>query len=108
MNRTRTLGTIVVLALVLVLAAGLSVQLPQGAAHAQDPDREPALQQVAAPLAPLGTAFTYQGHLTDGGNPAEGEFDLLFDLYDEAVGGVVLGTVTVPDQIVIHNGVLTS
>ena len=98
MNRTPTLITVVVLALVLVLAAGLSVQLPRGAAHAQDPEREAAPQQAAAPQAPLGTTFTYQGQLIDGGSPAEGEYDLLFDLYDEAVGGALLGTVTVSDH----------
>jgi len=28
--------------------------------------------------APLGTAFTYQGRLTDGANPATGIYDLRF------------------------------
>ena len=30
---------------------------------------------VAATAAPLGTAFTYQGRLNDGTNPANGSYD---------------------------------
>jgi hypothetical protein len=98
MKRTPTLATTLVVALMLALVAGLSVQLPQGAAHAQDPDRDAAPQGVLAPQAPLGTTFTYQGQLTDGGSPADGEYDLRFDLYDQASAGNLLGTVTVPDH----------
>jgi hypothetical protein len=97
MKRTPTLVTTLVLALMLALVAGLSAQLPQGAAHAQDPDRGPVPQQLSAPQAQLGTSFTYQGRLTDGGSPADGEVDLRFGLYDAASGGNLLGTVTVPD-----------
>lgn len=32
--------------------------------------------------APLGTAFTYQGQLTDRGNPANGNYDLQLTLPD--------------------------
>ena len=42
---------------------------------------------AAAPMG-MGTAFTYQGHLSDRtGNPANGIFDLRFALYDEPTGG---------------------
>src|SRR5215510_6743101 len=34
-----------------------------------------------------GTAFTYQGRLTDGGAPANANYDLQFTLWDAAVGG---------------------
>jgi len=34
----------------------------------------------------LGTSFTYQGKLTDGGAPANGSYDLVFTLYDAASG----------------------
>ena len=34
-----------------------------------------------------GTAFTYQGRLNDGGNPATGLYDLRFGLYDAASAG---------------------
>ncbi len=32
---------------------------------------------------PLGTAFTYQGHLNDGGSPANGDFDMVFTLWND-------------------------
>jgi hypothetical protein len=45
--------------------------------------------------APLGTAFTYQGKLTDGTNPANGLYDLRFAIYDAAGGsGLVTGPLT--------------
>jgi len=34
-----------------------------------------------------GTAFTYQGRLTDNGNPASGNYDMQFKLYDTATVG---------------------
>jgi hypothetical protein len=37
------------------------------------------------------TAFTYQGRLTDAGNPANGNYDLRFQLYDAPTGGNVIG-----------------
>ena len=35
---------------------------------------------------PLGTAFTYQGQLQDGGSPAQGTYAFRFALYDAARG----------------------
>ena len=42
--------------------------------------------------APVGTAFTYQGRLSDGPNPASGTYDLKFTLYDDPSAGSVVGT----------------
>ena len=56
-------------------------------------------QEGAAPAAMVGTAFTYQGRLSDGSGPVNGTCDLVFRLYDEAgsgsppTGGTLLGTV---------------
>jgi hypothetical protein len=36
---------------------------------------------------PQGTAFTYQGELSDGGHPANGTFDMTFTLFDAATSG---------------------
>ena len=42
-----------------------------------------------------GTAFTYQGRLNDGTNPATGNYDLQFTIYDSGSGGsVVAGSLT--------------
>src|SRR5690349_16533133 len=41
----------------------------------------------ASPLAPIGSGFTYQGRLTNGGNPASGPYDFVFTLFDAASAG---------------------
>jgi hypothetical protein len=38
-----------------------------------------------------GTAFSYQGHLNAGGNPANGSYDLRFAIYDSLANGSVMG-----------------
>ena len=38
-----------------------------------------------------GTAFTYQGRLNDGANPANGSYDLRFTMYDSPGGGLIAG-----------------
>jgi hypothetical protein len=50
--------------------------------------------------APLGTAITYQGVLTDAGTPVSGTFDLHFGLFDQASGGSELGAVIAEDLVV--------
>jgi hypothetical protein len=62
---------------------------------------------LCLPAFAQGTAFTYQGRLNDGGNPAGGIYDLRFTLYDAAsVGTQQGGTVDVPDAPVT-NGLFT-
>ncbi len=39
------------------------------------------------------TAFTYQGELTENGQPADGLFDMSFALWDAALGGTQVGAV---------------
>lgn len=49
----------------------------------------------------VGTVFTYQGHLSDGGTPANGVYDFQIKLYDAAsLGSQVGSTVTVNDKAV--------
>jgi hypothetical protein len=64
---------------------------------------------------PLGTAFTYQGHLKDGGSPANGNFDMIFKLFDAAAAGNQIGpTLTFdgvggnPPPVNVTNGCLPS
>jgi len=44
---------------------------------------------------PLGVGFTYQGRLIDGGTPANGNYDLIFNLYDAPTNGNVLGSFSI-------------
>ena len=50
-----------------------------------------AAQGDAGARASVGTAFTYQGHLTDSGSPASGRYDLSFALYDDPDAGAQVG-----------------
>ncbi len=64
-----------------------------------------------APLssaANLGTAFSYQGQLIDGGTPANGSFDFRFDLYDSAGtdSGNLLGQVDL-SSVPVQAGLFT-
>jgi hypothetical protein len=42
---------------------------------------------ISEAAAAQSTAFTYQGKLTDAGNPANGTHDLQFRLFDTLIGG---------------------
>ncbi len=46
-----------------------------------------SLLGVVTQAAPLGTAFTYQGQLSDGGLPANGNYDFTFTLFDQGSSG---------------------
>ena len=51
------------------------------------------LSSSVVPAFAQGTAFTYQGQLTDRGSPANGSYDLTFILYDAVTNGVRSGAV---------------
>ena len=57
--------------------------------------------------APLGTAFTYQGRLTDGGMPANGIYDLRFTIYDALTNGGTGGTVVTNAATPVAGGLFT-
>ncbi|MFO1507582.1 MAG: hypothetical protein U1F23_11030 [Lysobacterales bacterium] len=59
-----------------------------------------ALGVTAAYADPLGSAFTYQGQLNDGGAPANGSYDLKFDLYTTASGGTSIDSIELDAQAV--------
>ena len=54
-----------------------------------------------------GTAFTYQGQLTDSGTPASGLFDLRFSIYDAPSGGSVIAGPVDAGDISVTNGLFT-
>jgi len=56
-----------------------------------------------------GTAFTYQGRLTDGGTPANGTYDAQFKLFDtQAVGtGTQIGPTITNPTITVTAGIFT-
>src|SRR5436305_6809448 len=49
----------------------------------------------SSPLTATGSGFTYQGRLTSGGSPANGQYDVVFSLYDATSGGSQVGSPSV-------------
>ncbi|MCA9752160.1 MAG: hypothetical protein KC591_08220, partial [Gemmatimonadetes bacterium] len=64
---------------------------------------------VASPVsgAPLGTAFTYQGELTDVGAPVSGSGDFRFTLHDDEAAGIVVGAPLQIDDVTLAAGRFT-
>src|SRR5436189_5764367 len=54
----------------------------------------------------LGTAFTYQGRLVDAGNPASGNYDIQFKLFDALMAGTQIG-LPVTATVTVANGTFT-
>ena len=82
-------------------AAGKTDTTPLPAANGQTSGSQ------TSPDAAAGSAFTYQGRLTSGGNAANGNYDLNFSLWDAASGGTQVGsTFSVANQAVT-NGLFT-
>jgi hypothetical protein len=57
--------------------------------------------------APLGTAFTYQGRLTDNGLPADAVYDFQFRLFDALSGGNQVGVAVIRENIAVTKGLFT-
>jgi hypothetical protein len=55
----------------------------------------------------LGTAFTYQGQLKEGGIPADGDYDFVFRLYDADTGGAQVGGDVEIDEWPVSTGLFT-
>lgn len=58
--------------------------------------------------APLGTGFTYQGRLNDGGKPANGTYDFVFVLYDSATNTVPIYSGVLNDDVQVTDGTFTT
>jgi hypothetical protein len=61
----------------------------------------------ATSLFAQGTAFTYQGRLNDGVNPANGNYDLRFSIYDLNTGGAIVGGSITNSPTAVSNGLFT-
>jgi Chaperone of endosialidase len=66
-----------------------------------------ALLALATLARAQGTAFTYQGRLTENGATANGANDFTFTLYDAASGGATVGVSNVVNDLAVTNGLFT-
>ena len=53
------------------------------------------------------STFTYQGRLTDGGTPANGNYDLQFALWDSSSGGAQIGSTQTVNTVAVSAGIFT-
>jgi hypothetical protein len=93
------------LALILVWAVGPGARAQDEAPAANLAPLEP--KAPLEPAAPLGTAFTYQGQLTDDGSPAIGPCDFRFSLFDAASDGTQVGSVSTHNDVALNDGRFT-
>jgi hypothetical protein len=98
------------IALGLVLILVMSV----GAWRVQAQDAEPddvapptSLNDVMIPQSLTGSAFTYQGRLTSGGAPVNGQCDFQFSLFDAASAGTQIGSTQPATNVSVMNGLFT-
>ncbi len=95
MKRKQTLNFVIALGLSLMLSAALLGLANQAQAQGSAPEGDP-----------LGTAFTYQGRLTDSatGDPLPGPCSLRFTLYQSAAGNDPLGSPQTAPSVILDNG----
>src|ERR1039458_7750687 len=55
-----------------------------------------------------GTAFTYQGQLNDGANPANGNFDFRLQLWNDSTGGSIIAGPVTNTMVAVTNGLFTT
>jgi hypothetical protein len=84
------------------LGLGLALGAGMGFAQGPGPGRDSEIQ-----TAPVGPAFTYQGRLSDAGDPANGTYDLEFRLYDAVSGGVQVSSTVSREHVAVTDGVFT-
>src|SRR5262245_19460852 len=65
------------------------------------------LAALPAAAQPIGTAFTYQGRLTDGATPPNANYDFEFLLFDQASGGAQQGPTVIRNAVVVADGLFT-
>lgn len=62
------------------------------------------LARCCAPYQQVGTGFNYEGRLNSGGTPANGQYDMVFTLYDSATGGETVGSAITMTNQTVANG----
>ncbi|MGB9724108.1 MAG: hypothetical protein ACPL7G_09455, partial [Chloroflexia bacterium] len=92
----------IMVVLVLALTVGLSrAQGPEPPGEGTQP------QEGVGAQALVGTAFTYQGYLKQGGNPYNGNCDFRFSLWDAETEGTPVGATQSKTGVPVSNGFFT-
>lgn len=105
----KAMKTPAILVVLVLLALALSLTASLGRAQGPEVHGNGGVQTAldAAPSAALGTGFTYQGQLQQGGNPVSGNCDLQFSLWDAASDGTQVGTTQEKANVPVSGGYFT-
>jgi len=91
----------------LAFSLGIGLLMASGAAPARSAG--PAGMSVPdAPSVAAGTAFTYQGFLSQGGIAVAGSWDFEFALFDASVGGVQIGSTQSVADLAVSAGTFSA
>ena len=93
--KSKLMTVIVLLLLTLIISSGVSA------------DYSKSVGVPAPALAPIGTTFTYQGYLTDGGSPANGAYDFELKLYNDVSVGTQAGSTVALNDVNVSEGIFT-
>jgi hypothetical protein len=85
------------------LLAALVLALSHPGQTAADSSSQPE----APTIGPVGTGFTYQGYLDDGGSPADGLYDFQFTLFDAGAAGTQVGSTVSLSPVTVSDGLFT-
>jgi hypothetical protein len=91
--------TAVWIAVVLLVMGAAAYAMPEALSNG----RSPALLAGST-----GTAFTFQGKLTENGTEADGAFDFQFILYDVVSGGSQVGSTEIVNDLPVAGGLFTA
>lgn len=90
---------------VLSLLFGLALMVTSGEAGAQ---QAPQAELQTSSISAIGSAFHYQGNLSDNGNPANGNYDIKFKLFGEDTGGTLIGEEVEQPNVSVQNGLFNA
>ncbi len=93
---TNKLIRVILIAAIILLAVNISP------GQAEKLSLSPLTPDVALP--DMGTAFTYQGRLMDGANPANGTYYFKFQIYDAESGGFLWPSEVTTGGLTVTNG----
>ena len=92
----------------IVLLVTVTVLLVTGSMAGGPPTQDPGTAGVITLSGTVASKISYQGRLTDaGGNPLNGNYNLVFQLWDDATAGSQLGAAIVKNNVPVSNGLFT-
>jgi hypothetical protein len=91
-----------------VLLAALTVLLLTGSVAGGPPAQAPDPAGAVTLAGDVASKISYQGRLTDaGGNPLDGDYDLVFQLWNDATAGSQAGGDVARNDVPVTNGMFT-